>query len=206
MTTKITFTLPAANVIGAEQCILLGEFNNWNADEGIYLTKQPDGSMTAEVELEAGTDYQYRYLLSNGRWINDDAEKVISEMNGFPVENCIVRVAAIVEQIKATKPKTAKPKPAAKSAVKAKPAAAKEELTKIEGIGKKIEALLYKHKISTYKDLSKSTITSLKAILEAAGNKYSLHNPGSWPKQAKLAAAGKWEELEALQRQLKGGK
>lgn len=204
MTTKITFTLPAANVIGAEQCVLLGEFNNWNADQGIYLSKQADGSMTAEVELEAGNDYQYRYLLSNGRWVNDDAEKVISEMNGFPVENCIVRVAAVAEKVKAVKPKAAKPKAAA--AAKAKPAVIKEDLTKIEGIGKKIEGLLYKSNISSYKALSKSTITSLKSILEAAGNKYSMHNPGSWPKQAKLAAAGKWEELEALQQQLKGGK
>jgi hypothetical protein len=33
-----------------------------------------------------------------------------------------------------------------------------------------------------------------------------MHNPGTWPKQAKLAADGKWEELETLQKQLKGGK
>ncbi|MBK8610885.1 MAG: hypothetical protein IPL84_13335 [Chitinophagaceae bacterium] len=52
MTTKVTFTLPAANIIGADGCVLLGEFNNWNLEAGIYLQKQADGSMTAEVELE----------------------------------------------------------------------------------------------------------------------------------------------------------
>lgn len=205
MTTKIIFTLPAANVIGAEGCVLLGEFNNWNLDEGIYLTKQADGSMTAEVELVAGKDYQYRYLLCNGRWVNDDADKITSEMHGYPVVNCIVRVPAIAETkkvtaIKTSKAKTSKPKAAAR------PVIVKEDLTRIEGIGKKIEALLYKNKIYSYKELARSTISSLKAILEAAGNKYSMHNPGTWPKQAKLAAAGKWEELEALQEQLKGGK
>jgi len=205
MTTKITFTLPAANVIGAEGCVLLGEFNNWNLEEGIYLQKQADGSMTAEVELPAGNEYQYRYLLSNGRWVNDDAEKITSEMQGYPVVNCIVRVPAITEAKKAAAPKKAKAK-TAKPKAAAKPVVVKEDLTKIEGIGKKIEALLYKHKICSYKDLSRSTITNLKTILESGGNKYSMHNPGTWPKQAKLAANEKWDELEALQQQLKGGK
>jgi hypothetical protein len=194
MTTKITFTLPAANLIGAEGCVLLGEFNNWNLEEGFYLQKQSDGSLKTEVELAAGKDYQYRYLLSNGRWVNDDAEKVISEMSGFPVENCIIRVPAIIEKVKIQK------------AVKAKPVVVKDDLTKVEGIGKKIEALLYKNKIYSYKQLSKTTIKTLKEMLEAGGSKFSMHNPGTWPKQAKLAAEAKWEDLELLQKHLKGGK
>jgi predicted flap endonuclease-1-like 5' DNA nuclease len=207
MKTKITFTLPAANIIGAAECVLLGEFNDWNLDKGVYLTKQADGSMTAEVELTAGRDYQYRYLLSNGRWVNDNGEKITSEMHGYPVVNCIVRVPAITQTekpavTKAAKPKTAKPKPV----VKATPAIIKDDLTKVEGIGKKIEALLYKNKVYSYKQLSKVTITSLKAILESGGNKFSMHNPGTWPKQAKLAAEGKWEDLALLQQHLKGGK
>ncbi|MFZ1452665.1 MAG: glycoside hydrolase family 13 [Ferruginibacter sp.] len=215
MTTKITFTLPAANIIGTAECVLLGEFNNWNADKGIYLQKQPDGSMTAEVELIAGNDYQYRYLLSNGRWVNDNGEKITSEMHGYPVVNCIVRVPAITETAmpaaikKAksevrTKPKTVKAK--ATPAVKAAPSIIKDDLTRVEGIGKKIEALLYKNKIHSYRQLSKATITSLKAILESGGNTFSMHNPGTWPRQAKLAAEAKWEELELLQKHLKGGK
>jgi predicted flap endonuclease-1-like 5' DNA nuclease len=207
MTTKITFTLPAANIIGASECVLLGEFNDWNLEKGVYLKKQADGSMTAEVELPAGKDYQYRYLLSNGRWVNDNGEKITSEMHGYPVVNCIVRVPVITETekpaaTKVSKIKTVKAKPAAK----ATPAIVKDDLTKIEGIGKKIEALLYKNKVYNYKQLSKATITGLKAILESGGNKYSMHNPGTWPKQAKLAAAGKWEDLALLQQQLKGGK
>ncbi len=207
MTTKITFTLPAANIIGASECVLLGEFNDWNLEKGVYLQKQADGSMTAEVELAAGKDYQYRYLLSNGRWVNDNGEKITSEMHGYPVVNCIVRVPVITETempaaTKASKPKTVKAKPAQK----ATPAIIKDDLTKIEGIGKKIEGLLNKNKLYTYRQLSKSTITGLKSMLESGGNKYSMHNPGTWPKQAKLAAAAKWEDLALLQQQLKGGK
>ena len=201
MTTKITFTLPAANVIGADGCVLLGEFNNWNLEEGIYLKKQADGSMTAEVELSAGKDYQYRYLLSNGRWINDDGEKIISEMLGYPVVNCIVRIPAIVETEKPATAKKVKP-----ATAKPKTAVLKEDLTKVEGIGKKIEGLLYKNKIYSYKQLSKIAIKTLKEMLNAAGNSYSMHNPGTWPKQAKLAAEAKWDDLELLQKHLKGGK
>ena len=205
MTTKITFTLPAANIIGASECVLLGEFNNWNLEEGVYLKKQADGSMTAEVELTAGQDYQYRYLLSNGRWVNDDAEKITSEMSGYPVVNSIVRVPAIIEMEKTTQSKPANPK-TVKTKTAAKPVLVKDDLAKVEGIGKKIEALLYKNKIYTYKQLSKTTIKTLNEILDAAGNRYSMHNPGTWPKQAKLAAEAKWEDLELLQKHLKGGK
>ena len=200
MTTKITFTLPAANVIGADGCVLLGEFNNWNLEKGYYLQKQADGSMTVDVELLAGQDYQYRYLLSTGRWVNDDSEKITSEISGYPVVNSIVRIPEIVETDKTARPKTTKIKSAAK------PAVVKDDLTKVEGIGKKIEALIYKNKIYSYKQLSKTTITNLKAILESGGSKFSMHNPGTWPKQAKLAAEAKWEDLELLQKHLKGGK
>lgn len=209
MKKKVTFTLPAANIIGADGCVLLGEFNNWNLEEGIYLNKQEDGSMTAEVELTAGKEYQYRYLLSNGRWVNDNSEKISSEMSGYPVENCIVRVPAIAKTKTVAKPKAATKTKAAKpkAASKAKPVVAiKEDLTRIEGIGRKIEALLYKNKIYNYRQLSRSTIVNLKSILEAGGNKFSMHNPGSWPKQAKLAAEGKFEDLELLKKHLKGGK
>ncbi|MGB4843770.1 MAG: glycoside hydrolase family 13 [Ferruginibacter sp.] len=203
MKTKVIFTLPAANLIGADGCVLLGEFNNWNLEEGHYLTKQADGSMQVEVELEAGKEYQYRYLLSNGRWVNDNSEKVVSDVLGFPVENCIIHVAEIKVEKTAVKPKTAKPKAKAKP----KPVVpVKDNFAKIEGIGRKIESLLYKNKIYSYKQLSKATIKSLKEMLEAAGNKYAMHNPGTWPKQAKLAAEGKWEDLELLQKHLKGGK
>ena len=211
MTTKIIFTLLASNIIGAGDCVLLGEFNNWDASEGIYLQKQADGSMTAEIELAAGKDYQYRYLLSNGRWINDDREKITSEMSGYPVENCIVRVPEIENKTKEVKPKsvkakTVKPKAAAHSALRAKVVVVKHDLTKIEGVGKKIEALLHKNNINSYSQLSKASIKTIKEILDAAGSKFSMHNPATWPKQAKLAAAAKWEELELLQEQLKGGK
>lgn len=202
MTSKIHFTLPAEYVHHATDGILLGEFNNWNADEGVRLQKKEDGSLHAEIVLTAGRSYQYRYLLSDGRWVNDQRNTTITQAYGGEVENCVVEVplpAPKKETIKkATAKKTAKP--ADKKAVVA------DDFRKVEGIGKKIASLLNKAGIVTYKDLAKSTIKNLNSILAEAGKEYNMHNPGSWPKQAKLAASRKWEELAVLQAQLKSGK
>lgn len=199
--TKVRFTLPASNVTDATECILVGEFNNWNPGEGVVLQREEDGSMKAELELAGGREYQYRYLLSNGRWVNDDGEKVLTEVYGYSVENCIIRVPETIQKSKIKTVKAIKPK-----AAEIKAGVVKDDLTKVEGIGKKIEVLLNKSGISSYKQLSKSTVKKLKQILEEAGTKYSMHNPGTWPKQAKLAADGKWDELSVLQKELKGGK
>jgi len=33
-----------------------------------------------------------------------------------------------------------------------------------------------------------------------------MHNPGTWPKQSKMAADGAWEQLKKWQDELDGGK
>lgn len=200
---KVTFTLSAETVGDATSAVLLGEFNNWNTDEAIILKKQKDGSMKATTTLEAGRTYQYRYLLSDGRWVNDHRADEYVPVSGYHVENCVIAVSA-EEEKKAVKAEKA-PK-AKKATAKNEKAVAADDLTKIEGIGKKIAELLQAEKILTFKDLSKASAKKLKGILEVAGNKFQMHDPASWPKQAKLAAAEKWEELEALQKELVAGK
>ncbi len=81
-----------------------------------------------------------------------------------------------------------------------------DDLKVIEGIGPKIEVLLNNSKIYTWKKLSKTGIGELKRILKAAGSKYQVHDPSTWPEQAALAATWNWTELEALQEELKGGR
>ena len=49
---KVTFTLSAETVGDATSALLLGEFNNWNSDDGIILKKQKDGSLKATTTLE----------------------------------------------------------------------------------------------------------------------------------------------------------
>ena len=47
---------------------------------------------------------------------------------------------------------------------------------------------------------------TLKQILDAAGDRFQMHEPKTWPEQAKLAADGRWEELDKLQDLLRGGR
>ena len=81
----------------------------------------------------------------------------------------------------------------------------KDNLTKVEGIGPKIQSLLYDAKIYTWKQLSETPIKKLEKILDDAGPRYKMHKPKTWAKQAKLASEGKWEELKKWQDELKGG-
>ena len=195
MTKKVLFSLPSELVENASEGILLGEFNNWKIEEGIQLLKQEDGSMKAELQLTAGKTYEYRYLLNDGRWVNDNNAKTFSQVFGHSVENCVLTVPAVAKKVAITKPKT-----------KTTAEVITDDLTKIEGIGKKIASLLNKENINSYKDLAKTSIKKLQLILDTAGSKFNIHDPGTWPKQAKLAASNDWETLAKLQEELKGGK
>ena len=196
MTKKVSFELPAEVVANAASGILVGEFNNWNPEEGIYLERQEDGSMRTELALSSGRTYEYRYLLSDGRWVNDYSAKTFADVYGYSIENCVIDVPAPVKKAAAKR----------KSPKADKSVTPVEDLTKIEGIGKKIASLLNAEGIRTYKDLGKSSIKKLQLILDAAGSKFAMHDPATWPKQAKLASTGKWDELATLQETLKGGK
>lgn len=83
---------------------------------------------------------------------------------------------------------------------------AHDDLTVIEGIGTKIQMLLNQYGIYTYQQLSETEVARLSEILAKAGPQLAMHNPGTWPSQAKLAADGQWDTLTAIQGFLKGGK
>lgn len=81
-----------------------------------------------------------------------------------------------------------------------------DDLKVVEGIGPKIESLLKAGGIDTWTDLAAAPVSRLKEILNDAGDRYRLAVPDTWPKQAELAAAGKWAELKEYQDYLDGGK
>ncbi|MEE9362539.1 MAG: 50S ribosomal protein L21 [Cellulophaga sp.] len=94
---------------------------------------------------------------------------------------------------------------APKKAAPKKAAAKADDLKKVEGIGPKIAEIFGEAGIVTFADLAKTPIKKLEEILEGAGSRYASKNPGSWPKQAKMAADGKWDELKEWQDNVKGG-
>lgn len=76
----------------------------------------------------------------------------------------------------------------------------------IEGIGPKIEELFKTSGILTWKALSETSVDRCKEILTKAGDRFQFHDPGTWPRQAKLAFEGKWDELKEWQNTLEGGR
>jgi predicted flap endonuclease-1-like 5' DNA nuclease len=82
----------------------------------------------------------------------------------------------------------------------------RDDLKRIEGIGPKIETMLNDDQIYTWADLAAAPVERLKGILRSGGDRYRMHDPNSWPDQAKLAAQGRWKELEELQDILQGGR
>ena len=97
---------------------------------------------------------------------------------------------------------SAAPAPAPKAAAKGK----KDDLKKIEGVGPKIAEHLNNGGLMTFADVAAAPVERLQEILDAAGPRYRIHNPGTWPQQAALARDDKWDELKELQDRLDGGK
>jgi predicted flap endonuclease-1-like 5' DNA nuclease len=79
-----------------------------------------------------------------------------------------------------------------------------DDLKRIEGIGPKISGVLNAAGIMTFAQLAETTVEELSRIVEEGGVKIAF--PETWPEQASLAAAGEWEEFEAFQDDLKGGR
>ena len=79
-----------------------------------------------------------------------------------------------------------------------------DDLKRIEGIGPKISGLLQAAGIETFAKLASTDAARLLQIVRDAG--ITIADPTTWPEQAALAAEGEWEQLEALQEELKGGR
>jgi small subunit ribosomal protein S1 len=109
--------------------------------------------------------------------------------------------SANVEPKKA-EPKVEKPKAEAKES----PTSKADDLKKIEGIGPKIQELFNNAGIITFSDLANAEVTVLKEILNAAGSRYQMHDPSTWPMQSEMAANGEWDKLKEWQENAKGGK
>ncbi len=141
--------------------------------------------------------------------------KGYKKKNGHRQALTKISIDSIVASGAKTKAK-AEPKketPKAKTAAKKTAAAPKkttaqkaDDLKKIEGIGPKIASMLTDAGYETFAKLSKAKPEQIKEILLAGGSRYKMHDPITWPKQAKLAADGKWDELKKWQDELDGGK
>lgn len=115
------------------------------------------------------------------------------ETNEIETAPAVAEVPEVKEEAKPTK-----------EAVEPKPTKS-DDLTKIEGIGPKAAEAIVNAGIKTYVELSKAEADKIKEILTKASSRMAHLDPTSWPKQAKMAAEGKWDELKEWQDNAKGG-
>lgn len=130
---------------------------------------------------------------------------------GVPVTDNKTKVAKEVSKaaqkvVEPTAKKTATSKTEEKITLPNGKKVAQDDLKLIEGVGPKIEGLLKDSGINTWEEFANASIDKLQSILDEAGSRYKMHNPATWAKQAKLAAAAQWDELVTLQDELKGGR
>lgn len=91
----------------------------------------------------------------------------------------------------------------AKAAAPPKPAE-HDDLKVVEGLGPRSAQVLGQAGIITYAQLAAMEPEAIHEILRTAGLRIAF--PETWPGQAALAAAGKWDALKELQSSLIGGR
>jgi ribosomal protein L30 len=167
-----------------------------------------------------GMAFKVRHLVTVEE-LPDDAVQPAKAATVRPVKTTLVAAAAAQKPAVAKAPAVAEAAPAATPTVPKAPVAAEtpvveastvaetptqaDDLEQIEGIGPKIAGVLTAAGIVTFADLAAADTSRLTEILQQEPNLRSA-DPGTWPEQAALAAAGKWDEFKALSEQLKGGR
>lgn len=87
---NVTFTLGKEAAEGAEKVNLVGEFNGWDTS-AIEMKKLKTGAFKATVKLDAGNEYQFRYLIDGEAWENDwEADKYVPNNLTFEDNSVVV--------------------------------------------------------------------------------------------------------------------
>lgn len=81
----------------------------------------------------------------------------------------------------------------------------RDDLTVVEGIGPTVAELCAGIGIQTWSELAQTEVSLLRTMLHDAGPRFRSLDPASWPEQARLLDAGRWDELRSLTEQLRGG-
>lgn len=87
---RITFRLPKDAVGQARKVTVVGDFNKWDS-EASPMKKRRNGDFETTLELPAGKEYRFRYLIDGHRWENDwSADKY--EQNPYGCDDSVVIV------------------------------------------------------------------------------------------------------------------
>lgn len=67
---KVRFKIDAEDAAGAREAYIVGSFNSWN-ERSHPMKRNKNGSFGLELEFPREQDIQFRYLLDDGRWLNE---------------------------------------------------------------------------------------------------------------------------------------
>ena len=89
-TCKVTFVIDEETTNSAKQAHIVGEFNKWSPSAN-PMKRLKKGGFSAELELEKGREYQFRYLLDQKHWENEPkADKFVPTPYGDSHNSVIV--------------------------------------------------------------------------------------------------------------------
>ena len=187
---------------------------------------EADGTSEASVNEETWT--RQARLLADGKLdeLNDYVDELRAEDGNevdVPATEAAPAPAAPVEEPAAEEPAAEKPvadepaaaeepetveEPAAEAAPEAPAADAKpDDLTKVYGIGKVFEAALHNAGITTFAQLAKADVETLRgAISDGSSTSDSAANEESWAEQAQLLADGDKDGFKAMLDKLRAEK
>jgi predicted flap endonuclease-1-like 5' DNA nuclease/uncharacterized membrane-anchored protein YhcB (DUF1043 family) len=83
---------------------------------------------------------------------------------------------------------------------------AMDDLKVVEGIGPKIDELLVADGITSWHQLSNTSVERIQSILDAGGPSFRIANPSTWSRQAGLLANARWAEFKTLTDELTAGR
>ena len=194
---------PAAFFIDATVCMSCGFCAEFCPFDAIKMNQEHE---LAYTDRDEGMFYNIERLLRTVDYYaslhpTDYAREEAARQAKAEAKRKAAEAKKAAAKEKAETEKAAKAAEAAKEAETAEP----DDLTRIEGIGPKISGVLQEAGIKTFAQLAASDVERIEEILEEA-KLLRLAKPKTWPRQAKLAAAGKWEALEKWQARLHGGK
>lgn len=150
---------------------------------------------------DPGTWPEQAGLLADGRW--EEFKALAEELDGGVRVSGATGIAGLTGVETEVEP----PAPDVDSAIGVLGFRPKlDDLKLIEGIGPAIERLMNDAGISTWRRLSSTEPEVLSTILQEAGPRFRIHDPGTWPQQAELLASGQWQEFVQLTENLKGGR
>lgn len=84
---KVTFTVPAKE---AKKVTIAGNWNKWNTKTE-PLKKLKNGTFKATLDLEAGSSYEFKYVI-DGNWQNDEQADAYAWSDYAGAENGVLNL------------------------------------------------------------------------------------------------------------------